>query len=881
MSTHREFARFFITITLSAFIGLHGAFADAQERGSYSGGIRRSLAANSAEETPSSEIRGSFLAALANSLGVPRGAQGKIEPALLLSAIDNRFQEHEGALITPSRLYDRATISEASNDPLLARAMLKQTEFDSPAIIENLNFLLTLPPEKAFTSKFGPAFIYATENGFRYYPRSMLREDLTLASQRGNFELPSSDMPADGFSMAAASVPMDASIPIGGAATLLGASGTSATSAGTFTPRSKDVAVFWGADHNGATSNPDSGFYYTRNELKALGYNIVEVDARKAWTSSANPEAAMSIIATSPTVFFNVHGSSNGYLVMQCYKDISGFSDFTWPPPPNGVKMPTLECCNKLKDTAIALNLQGASGMDCSDPNNRPMIDPSGSIMLSLPWYQDTKKNDPITCPLAPNVPSGTNRCQIIAKNELFEALGDKDVLATSQCYGGACPISQNTKDFITTHSGLVYGNVEKCDDLILARDISGTGIYCTSPTAPGNENLWPPAISPCHNGKIIAPNPAGGPGFRAVEVSLSKRRRISTSGAPQQCQMQYNATGWQKYNIFGIKGSANSQVEFAPSGQLASLVGKKLQLTLTSTITPTLAKIEYEPYGVRKKRSTDKITHLVGNNGTKVIFNFSNTFDFVPRVEWESLAPDDFKTLYGVSQDSWSTFIDAKVQGKAANGVKLIGNVGSPNIPIIWSTPLLQNAAPLYLNALGNSEPSYGGDLYTVKVPVLPPQSCALPHIEILDGCGPDGRTTHSWIKNGELCQPDTAPSECFVGVCTDASGEIVAQPGMESSNCQGMGQTYQKVSGRMLDWADCCGSGGTTCQPMVEEQLPEPDRCDLDYVSGIQEFQYQVRPWDQNPVDQLEPILTISQCGADGAGPSERSRRGRCPRR
>jgi len=640
--------------------------------------------------------------------------------------------------------------------------------------------------------------------------------------------------------------------------------------AGTSTPCNAKVAVVWGHDPGTSAFSPGvDGFNGFQTLLTSLGYGVTQVDLDSQGPPVvAGDESALSALADAQTIILNMHGGFGGVGVLQCYDSVVGWQDALYQG--QQISGPSEACCNLLKDSAVAMGLDNASAMDCSaaHPNRRPTSDTTGSLLISDLRRVGTGCGLPgqPLCPCGsgslPDCPcelSNPNPCQIFSTLSLFNSLGTRAAVATSQCFGGQC-VNAPAKlaDFITQSSFSNYPATEKCDDAQLVADLSGQSVYCKDPATSVNQEPWSGAPSPRCTGTtdILESSP---PSFlRTIQGSIGTRLSWSPSQEQLTCQTTYVPTGWKQYQTAGLGGGGAAAIELYPTvlgaGQVTLFGTKWLVVNFTSKIDFASCAFDLLLVGTSPKLSTDSI---VANKQclaqiAKAIFN--PTIALMGLTDWNK-DPQELRDFYDRDQSDWPWYIQTKINAQAPNGIALVGNAGAPDF-WLWGQKTEPNLLPPYEYTLGAFP--QGGSTFEVRLPVKPANSCCMPYIEWSQDPSSGVITP---IQNGCKCYANFGKSTCFFGTCVNPDGSKVGEPGLPSDQCSG---TYKKFEGQWNPGYDCCVGTETSCEPYIEEVFPMPDDCSYgeEYISKRVTYQFKARPWDTSSVQSCAPIETFVTC-------------------
>ncbi|PIQ85855.1 MAG: hypothetical protein COV74_06705, partial [Candidatus Omnitrophica bacterium CG11_big_fil_rev_8_21_14_0_20_45_26] len=576
---------------------------------------------------------------------------------------------------------------------------------------------------------------------------------------------------------------------------------------GTVTPLNAEILYIKGSDHNGAFSK-----YTIEPFLQRLaggyGYHL---------TSFKYPKRGDLVeiakkLKSAQTIGWDAHGKADGSETLACL-DI-----------PYG-----RECCEAVKEMAQELGLD-TSPLICNDVLPAQYSDRDG-IIFGLATGDET-------CPGG----TETNRCLILLAPKLYDKLGEKGAVFTSQCYGGACANQGNVMDFFSESTNeLNYSRISSYDTQILGDDLLGKTkerLICT-------ERMNQKAKSP----ECQAPPPDMMYGwFRTVQASVEFRGTSDRVTKNEVCQdkyvCQWGVCGVKQYCKANVGGVEDTLVEFAPTvTHLSYGRGNYFTINFSSPVKPGVGSVDWDDSACQPRLAGEAwMTSDIQDRSINIEFQ---GYPMMERLNWLQTDPEIFRLRYGHDQNDWPWMIKVKVNGvKASNGIPLDGNSAAA---LKWVFPMLNSSVEPWQDIMGAAP---AGDTAEFWLPCLPPIACCLPNVE-------QDENTQNWYQNG--CS------------CTGARS-IDTNPSNPEATCYVETPDHQIFEGETFLWHECCDknpedpNGEGVCNAYTKDVL---EWCDENQTMWkIADFTYHHREYsmDRHEDEDCETIRREGVCPQNG---------------
>ena len=332
---------------------------------------------------------------------------------------------------------------------------------------------------------------------------------------------------------------------------------------GVVTPANREILYLFGPDYNGALAGNAAGIRNIGEDLKNLyGYELSMFD-----TSSLNslfqPSSLLSALKRAQTLILATHGFFDGSFGAMCYNNIV-FS------PDGAGNMASPSCCAKVKEISSELGL-ATNNLNCNQPpiliqyRDGPRLEYADDSHTII----GTTIHD-AACTLVPG--ELINSCSILFSPKIYDLIGPKAAVFTTQCYGGgpcAPNLYNNVMAYWTAampgHLGYIVN--EKIDTKLLRQDLTGSNLrYLRCSANPPSPVATPFCVSPLPKDELrgfddnsLVPN-----WQRVVEQSWSVRGNFPAS---QDLDTIINPENGNDYYIAAyVRGNSATSVEFAPA---------------------------------------------------------------------------------------------------------------------------------------------------------------------------------------------------------------------------------------------------------------------------------------------------------------------------
>ncbi|PIQ85856.1 MAG: hypothetical protein COV74_06710 [Candidatus Omnitrophica bacterium CG11_big_fil_rev_8_21_14_0_20_45_26] len=589
--------------------------------------------------------------------------------------------------------------------------------------------------------------------------------------------------------------------------------------AGIVTPANDKVAYVQGVDWNGAFAH-GSGFFPLTNAFPQYGYTVES----HVYPFDDFP-AALQALKKAQTIIFDVHGKSGGGLTLQCYPDV-----------PFGV-----ECCYKTKEAAAELGID-VSAMDC---DNWPdyiigYYDPTHSV-IGLSTGDKT-------CPGG----GETDRCHIDLGTAIYDNLGTKAAVITSQCYGGACSGSfghvTNVMDYYSEGPGEInWTSISRYDVNILSEDVINhhrKHLDCLFDELTGDETT--PSCRKPPEDMVYGL-------WRTIQHSVYLRKvsgKVDRNASFVYCEPAYtfqwpDLSGIKQYCAAHVAGEELTSVEFAPTFNQVIYTPQDGIFTAytTSEIKDGVGNIEVDDSACPTRLSNDGDYDTALRSGSASVS--LSGYPLASEAFWEK-DPDELQARYGQDQSNWPWLIKIKVSGaEAPNGIALDGNDDAYR-KWVWTLPG-KGAAP-WRDVMGRQP---AGDDAEFWLPCVPPIACCYPNLEPEPT---NGGEDCIYVQNGCTCgsassmgtDPDSDPyARCYVRAPHEDN---------DHPECLNSGEVFP---GEPHLVHECCN--GDVCEAYTIKEKPCPQTNGRPNENTKKWKTYHYREWsmDLNENKNCEPIV------------------------